>query len=226
MLMWIDSWCSEIDFSTIHLQKPPFVPDLQDETDTRYFEDEIDANPLAPVGQVGGVDSTRDPLLNDRVHGAELLEMRKQHAFVGYTFKGPKREVFDPRRGVLLNPLLMSPPSLKPEVVVEQQQPELVDATEMFVPITYSRSGTNGGSVGGSRIRSMSLWFDNVIICECYQGIWYHFAEDRCMTRVSAFRLLILQLTRQFLVPICYKLWLLQLYATALARRMYWREKP
>ncbi|POW13592.1 hypothetical protein PSTT_03611, partial [Puccinia striiformis] len=35
-------------------------------------------------------------------HGADILETRKKHAFVGYTFKSPRREFFDPRRGFLL----------------------------------------------------------------------------------------------------------------------------
>lgn len=31
-----------IDFNTIHLQTPPFVPELSSPGDTRYFEDDID----------------------------------------------------------------------------------------------------------------------------------------------------------------------------------------
>lgn len=105
-------WFSNIDFDTIHLQTPPFVPEISDETDTRYFEEEIDENPLEGPGVKGNEANeiqTRDPLLGDKTHGAELLETRKLHAFVGYTFKGPKRTVFDPRRGVILDSRFMRP---------------------------------------------------------------------------------------------------------------------
>ncbi|KAG0149915.1 hypothetical protein CROQUDRAFT_668824 [Cronartium quercuum f. sp. fusiforme G11] len=144
-------WFQNINFNTIHLQKPPFVPELRDETDTRYFEDDIDANPLAPVGQAGADDGTRDPLLSDRTYGAELLEMRKQHAFVGYTFKGPRREVFDPRRGVLLDSSLMAPPPSEPRADTDQLH--RFEITEELEPV-FMKSAV---FVGGSRIRCMSL---------------------------------------------------------------------
>lgn len=35
-------WFRGIDFATLHVQTPPFVPDLKSGTDTRYFEDDID----------------------------------------------------------------------------------------------------------------------------------------------------------------------------------------
>ncbi|EGG02687.1 uncharacterized protein MELLADRAFT_91210 [Melampsora larici-populina 98AG31] len=113
-------WFSNIDFDTIHLQTPPFVPEISDETDTRYFEEDIDDHPLEVPGlkvNEGNDVQTRDPLLGDKTHGAQLLETRKSHAFVGYTFKGPKRTVFDPRRGVILDSGFMRPdaPDLKLE---------------------------------------------------------------------------------------------------------------
>jgi hypothetical protein len=91
---------SGINFKTIHLEKPPFIPNLKSETDTRYFEEDIDANPLPLPG--GAATQTRDVLLGHHKYGADILETRKKHAFVGYTFKSPRREVFDPRRGFLL----------------------------------------------------------------------------------------------------------------------------
>ncbi|PLW11074.1 hypothetical protein PCANC_22965 [Puccinia coronata f. sp. avenae] len=94
-------WFNEINFKTIHLEKPPFIPKLQSETDTRYFEDDIDANPL-PLPGGAAKPTTRDLLLGHSQYGADILETRKKHAFVGYTFKSPRREVFDPRRGFVL----------------------------------------------------------------------------------------------------------------------------
>ena len=77
-------WFRGIDFATLHLQTPPFVPQLTSSTDTQYFEDDIDDNPLpAPEAAPGAppVDSTKDPMLRDPVQGAHLLDVRKQLAF-------------------------------------------------------------------------------------------------------------------------------------------------
>jgi protein-serine/threonine kinase len=93
-------WFKGIDFHTIHLQTPPFVPELRDPTDTRYFEDDIDANPL-PAPDGGNPDATKDPMLRDKVHGKKLLEVRKQLAFQGFTYKRPKKQVYDPRKGII-----------------------------------------------------------------------------------------------------------------------------
>ncbi|KAH9808025.1 hypothetical protein DFH28DRAFT_936840 [Melampsora americana] len=119
-------WFKDIDFDTIHLQTPPFVPEVSDETDTKYFEDEIDDHPIEVIGLKVGEGheiETKDPLLGDKTHGAQLLETRKSHAFVGYTFKGPKRTVFDPRKGVILNEGFM-----KDEVKVRKDDPDEVKA--------------------------------------------------------------------------------------------------
>lgn len=96
-----DSWmAAAIDFERLHLQQPPFLPRLRDPTDTRYFDDNIDPNPLPPPN--GPLpDTPADPLLRDREHGRRLLEIRKELAFKGYTFRGPRREVFDPRIGIV-----------------------------------------------------------------------------------------------------------------------------
>lgn len=96
-------WFRGIDWSTIHTQKAPFKPALSHPADTKHFEDGIEDEPLpAPGaaealknGQPVPTEQPRDPMLRDKEHGEHLLEMRKQLAFVGYTFKSPKQ--FDPR---------------------------------------------------------------------------------------------------------------------------------
>lgn len=35
-------------------------------------------------------DATKDPLLRDKVHGEEILNVRKTLAFVGFTHKSPR----------------------------------------------------------------------------------------------------------------------------------------
>jgi hypothetical protein len=72
------------------------VPELSSETDTRYFDDDIEDAPLVRAG-VKGVEVARDPLLRD----PELLDIRKELAFKGYTFRHQRHRVIDPRYGVL-----------------------------------------------------------------------------------------------------------------------------
>lgn len=45
--------------------------------------------PLAPANGAAA-DATRDPLLKDKVHGNEILEVRKALAFAGFTHKSPR----------------------------------------------------------------------------------------------------------------------------------------
>ena len=74
-------WFADIDFATIHLKTPPFVPQLKSPESTKYFEDNIDDNTLpAPDAGLGG-EITRDPLLKNKEEGAALLDVRKQLAF-------------------------------------------------------------------------------------------------------------------------------------------------
>ncbi|KAL7419412.1 hypothetical protein Q5752_006250 [Cryptotrichosporon argae] len=82
------SWFKGIDWADLHNQTPPYHPDLRADDDTRHFDDDIPAEPLAPANGAAA-DATRDPLLGDRVHGARLLEIRKSLAFAGWTFKAP-----------------------------------------------------------------------------------------------------------------------------------------
>lgn len=39
-------WFHDIDFATLHLQSPPFKPELKDPSDTRYFDEGIEDKPL------------------------------------------------------------------------------------------------------------------------------------------------------------------------------------
>ena len=144
--MHLEAWFHDIDFQTLHLQPPPFKPDLCDPTDTRYFDEDIDDAPLRkftvspsislflallnPVFRIhlaaadavpGQAEVTKDPLLRNKAHGKQLLDVRKQLAFQGYTFvkasfvpsaevaladygpslqKSPKQRVFDLKIGI------------------------------------------------------------------------------------------------------------------------------
>jgi protein-serine/threonine kinase len=59
--------------------------------------------PLAPAGGAPA-DATRDPMLRDKVHGEEILAVRKALAFAGFTHKSPRvisyvraDKAFDPK---------------------------------------------------------------------------------------------------------------------------------
>ena len=45
--------------------------------------------PLAPANGAPP-DATRDPLLKHKIHGAEILDVRKALAFAGFTHKSPR----------------------------------------------------------------------------------------------------------------------------------------
>ncbi|KAN0130832.1 kinase-like protein [Lactarius tabidus] len=68
------------DWANIHRYSAPFRP--------RHFDDDIPAEPLAPANGAPP-DATRDPLLRDKVHGQEILDVRKALAFAGFTYKSP-----------------------------------------------------------------------------------------------------------------------------------------
>ncbi|KAH8119243.1 kinase-like protein [Phellopilus nigrolimitatus] len=78
-----------IDWVNIHRYPAPFRPELQNPEDTRHFDEDIPAEPLAPANGAPA-DATKDPLLRDKVHGAEILNMRKALAFAGFTHKSPR----------------------------------------------------------------------------------------------------------------------------------------
>ncbi|GAW04310.1 kinase-like protein [Lentinula edodes] len=82
-------WFRGIDWANIHRYEAPYRPELQNPEDTRHFDDDIPAEPLAPANGAPP-DATRDPLLRDKVHGAEILDVRKALAFAGFTHKSPR----------------------------------------------------------------------------------------------------------------------------------------
>ncbi|GAA6028372.1 hypothetical protein JCM8097_006999 [Rhodosporidiobolus ruineniae] len=82
-----------IDWSTLHLQTPPFQPQLKDPTDTRYFDDES-----LPESPPRTRPATRSSATLSRAN-TYLLALRMQQAFAGWTYKRPKRAVYDPRKG-------------------------------------------------------------------------------------------------------------------------------
>ncbi|KAF7792401.1 hypothetical protein EIP86_003438 [Pleurotus ostreatoroseus] len=82
-------WFRGIDWENIHRYTAPYRPDLRSPEDTRHFDDDIPPEPLAPANGAPA-DATRDPVLRDKVHGNEILEVRKALAFAGFTHKSPR----------------------------------------------------------------------------------------------------------------------------------------
>ncbi|KAG8830423.1 hypothetical protein FRC18_008122 [Serendipita sp. 400] len=82
-------WFRGIDWENIHRIEAPFKPNLQSPTDTRHFDQDIPAEPLAPANGAPP-DATKDPMLKDKVYGQEILEVRKALAFAGFTHKSPR----------------------------------------------------------------------------------------------------------------------------------------
>ncbi|KAH7909038.1 kinase-like domain-containing protein [Hygrophoropsis aurantiaca] len=82
-------WFRGIDWENIHRFTAPYRPELRNPEDTRHFDDDIPPEPLAPANGAPA-DATKDPLLRDRVHGEEILNVRKALAFAGFTHKSPR----------------------------------------------------------------------------------------------------------------------------------------
>ncbi|KIY44431.1 kinase-like protein [Fistulina hepatica ATCC 64428] len=78
-----------IDWDNIHLYPAPYRPGLSTPEDTRHFESDIPAEPLVPANGMP-FDATKDPLLRNKTHGAEILDVRKALAFAGFTHKSPR----------------------------------------------------------------------------------------------------------------------------------------
>lgn len=106
-----------IDFATIHRTRPPHVPRFPDEKSlTKYFEDEKDilgdddialessSNSTTSESESGQADKAkahkppkekkekkraRDKILRDPALSRKVMEMRKQKAFLGYTYRRP-----------------------------------------------------------------------------------------------------------------------------------------
>ncbi|KII92905.1 hypothetical protein PLICRDRAFT_37711 [Plicaturopsis crispa FD-325 SS-3] len=96
-------WFRGIDWLNIHRYPAPYRPELHNPEDTRHFDADIPAEPLAPANGAPA-DATKDPLLRDKVHGAEILDVRKALAFAGFTHKSPRAisyvradKAFDPQ---------------------------------------------------------------------------------------------------------------------------------
>jgi len=82
-------WFRGIDWLNIHRYPAPYCPELRSPDDTRHFDSDIPPEPLAPANGVPA-DATRDPILRDKVHGEEILNVRKAYAFAGFTHKSPR----------------------------------------------------------------------------------------------------------------------------------------
>ena len=90
----------DIPWSRLHLQRPPFVPEVRpDQSITKYFESEkdivnseVDESSESGSQQIKTKEKKRprDKLLRDPVVGKAALEIRKQTAFLGYTYRRPK----------------------------------------------------------------------------------------------------------------------------------------
>ncbi|TKY85861.1 hypothetical protein EX895_005402 [Sporisorium graminicola] len=132
-------WFRGIDWDNLHRMRPPFRPALSHAGDTKHFEDDIEDAPLAAPGAADNpnADQPRDPMLRDREQGPKLLEMRKQLAFVGYTFKSPK--AFDPR-----------------EQLADERNIIAAERAAGIMP-AHERGRSKEPTEIGSRIRSMSM---------------------------------------------------------------------
>lgn len=82
-------WFRGVDWENIHLSPAPYRPELSNPEDTRHFDSDIPPEPLAPANGAPA-DATKDPLLGDKVHGKEILSVRKALAFAGFTHKSPR----------------------------------------------------------------------------------------------------------------------------------------
>ncbi|THH14240.1 hypothetical protein EW146_g6067 [Bondarzewia mesenterica] len=82
-------WFHGIDWLNMHRYTAPYRPDLRNPEDTKHFDDDIPAEPLAPANGAPP-DATRDPLLRNKTHGAEIMDVRKALAFAGFTHKSPR----------------------------------------------------------------------------------------------------------------------------------------
>ncbi|RDB25182.1 Serine/threonine-protein kinase CBK1 [Hypsizygus marmoreus] len=78
-----------IDWLNIHRYPTPYRPELGNPEDTRHFDSDIPPEPLAPANGAPA-DATRDLMLRDKVHGADILNSRKALAFAGFTHKSPR----------------------------------------------------------------------------------------------------------------------------------------
>ncbi|KAI8808579.1 kinase-like domain-containing protein [Cladochytrium replicatum] len=89
-------WFRGIQWDTLQTQSPPFVPRLTSLSDTRYFdqidEDEVERRWAALDGHATAIANT-DQRPKDNFGDEDPLEIRKRLAFVGFTYRAPKRHV-------------------------------------------------------------------------------------------------------------------------------------
>ncbi|BEJ11501.1 hypothetical protein CspHIS471_0109230 [Cutaneotrichosporon sp. HIS471] len=79
-------WFFGIDWDTLHEQMPPYQPNLETPDDTQHFDDDIPNEPLAPANSALDL---RDPLLGNPAYGPQVMAIRKELAFKGWTFRSP-----------------------------------------------------------------------------------------------------------------------------------------
>ncbi|KAI9704614.1 MAG: hypothetical protein M1820_005527 [Bogoriella megaspora] len=102
-----------IPWSNLHLQRPPFVPEVRpDQPITKYFEEEKDIIPSAEFETSSSESDEdeerqllkparrrvpkaekkrpRDKILRDPEHAKVALQVRKRSAFLGYTYRRPR----------------------------------------------------------------------------------------------------------------------------------------
>ncbi|PWN39616.1 kinase-like protein [Ceraceosorus guamensis] len=147
-------WFRNVDFSSIHSQRTPFDPKLAHPADTRNFEEGIEDEPLAAPGaaeaakngQPVPLEQPRDPMLRDKAEGDRLLEMRKQLAFVGYTFKSPKP--FDAKTQITESKVIAAERASAAAAAAGHT------GAAPGLPLAYEHAEP---TLGGSRLRSMSM---------------------------------------------------------------------
>ncbi|KAI8926344.1 hypothetical protein BC831DRAFT_425889 [Entophlyctis helioformis] len=96
-------WFTGMDWDGIHSCRPPFVPELQELTDTSYFDqvDEAEVQRMLNASAAaagtngngnggGGGGGGGNSGSGTRGEAAEILEMRKKMAFVGFTYRARK----------------------------------------------------------------------------------------------------------------------------------------
>ncbi|KAG4302408.1 hypothetical protein PCK1_001390 [Pneumocystis canis] len=79
-------WFQNINWDSLHKQTPPFIPEIKDLTDTKYFE-ELSKDEVLQSAHGMRQDKIRDSLLRDKVYGEQILQIREKLAFKGYTYR-------------------------------------------------------------------------------------------------------------------------------------------
>ncbi|EPZ32698.1 Serine/threonine-dual specificity kinase domain-containing protein [Rozella allomycis CSF55] len=74
---------AEIDWENIRTKRPPFVPDLKSSTDTSYFDEVQESNSHSSSQGLNEETLTEED--------KKVMELRKEFAFVGFTFRGSHR---------------------------------------------------------------------------------------------------------------------------------------